>query len=141
MYRLGRYNTNMNRKFKKRTLPETLRLICIAKGGEFLWSGKPNSSHLARLVGERQPTVNRWLTGVSSPTSDKIDSLCKALKLTPSQIMGYEPIDYVDGPDAYMDENERFLKRFPQLSENAKKAILYQMALELDQSDKPESEH
>lgn len=131
----------MNRKFKKRDLAATLRLICLAKGDDFIWSGEPNSSHLARLVKEKQPTVNRWMTGASSPTVKKLEVLCDALKLTPSQVMGREPIDYVDGEDAYLDENQRFLKNFPKLRENAKKSILYTMDLELSQQDKPESDH
>lgn len=132
MYMFRSYNTIMVRKiFKKRDLAETLRLVCLAKGGELVYSGKPNSSALAAKVKEKQPTVNRWLRGESSPTEEKIRALCKGLRLTPSQLFGEEPIPYVDG-EVYKNEDDYFAKKFPKLPEKLKKAILYQMELEED---------
>lgn len=111
----------------------------MAKGGEFVWAGKPNSSRLARALKEEQPTVHRWLKGASPPTTTKLEAICEALKLSPSQLMGWEPIDFVDGKDAYLDENEYFLKNFSRLPPIAQKSILHQMQLNLEEQGIPES--
>lgn len=140
MYMFRSYNTFMNRRFfKKRSLSETLRLVCEAKGGRYLWSGKPNSSFLAEESGLQQGTVNRWLSGTSKPNTEKMRPLAKALGLSVSQLLGEEPIRYVDGEDVYLDEDDYFARSFPRLPEKAKKSILHQVEIHLadeDESDR-----
>ena len=45
---------------------------------------------LAKLVGVKQATVSRWISGYFQPDFDMLIKICKILKTTPNVLLGWE---------------------------------------------------
>ncbi|WP_039913135.1 helix-turn-helix domain-containing protein [Cellvibrio mixtus] len=118
-----------SKRFKTRTLIETLTLICLAKGGDYLRAGKPNQSEIGRQAGTSQTNVSRWFAGSSKPTDENINRLAKAFRISPAQMRGELPIDLLDGVSPQSAEDEEFMNAYLHLPEELKEQIRAQTLL------------
>lgn len=118
-------------KFKKRTFTETLSLVCKAKGGKLLKAnGGINQSEVGRLAGIYQANVSRWFSNENHyPNNDNIVALAKAFKISPAQMRGELPIDFIDGVHARTAEDEILANEIAALPDNVKKLIRDQIAV------------
>jgi transcriptional regulator with XRE-family HTH domain len=124
-------------RFKPRTFTETLTLLCKAKGGALLKkNGDINQSEIARLAGINQPNVSRWYHENHAPHNESVLRLSRALKVTPAQIRGEMPIDFIDGYYARSHEDEILMNEISSLPENLKNMIREQVAIYKTLSDK-----
>lgn len=112
------YYLDMNKKgFKKRSISETLMLLCEVAGDPLFKNGKINQSALRKKSGVDQSLLSRVIAGDTKTMTDKNAlSLAKVFKVNSAQIRGEEPISYIDGGvDKSVDEIVGILS---QLSEN-----------------------
>lgn len=112
-----------SKKFKPRSLIETLELLCFARGGKLLRAGKINQSEIARLAGTHQGNVSRWFSKEHHPTDDNVTRLAKAFKITPAQMRGEQPISNIDELTARTPEDEELISEISNLPEEVKELI------------------
>lgn len=131
MYSFFVYYSLMNKsKFKPRTFPETLTLICRAKGGNLLKNnGEINQSEIARLAGVKQPNVSRWFKLSYAPHNDNVIKLAKAFRISPAQMRGESPIDFIDGMSPRSPEDEILMNEILDLPDDLKNMIREQVAV------------
>ncbi len=92
-------------KFQKRTLSKTLTLLLGTVPEWVKASGKINVSRAAKDMGMRQPTLKRWVDGVSlDPDQENRSKLCKRFKINFSQLIGEAPIPLIDGDAVLVEE-------------------------------------
>ena len=66
----------------KKMINENIRKFRIFRGIK--------QSQLAELLGNSKNTISNWERGDNDPDPDTIEKICKILKVTPSQIFGWE---------------------------------------------------
>lgn len=118
-------------KFRKRTFTETLSLICRAKGGKLLRpNGQINQSEIGRLAGIYQANVSRWYANENQyPHNDNIVALAKAFRISPAQMRGELPIDFIDGCSARSAEDEILADEIAALPDDLKALIREQISI------------
>lgn len=86
------------RKFTKRTIGETVTLLCRAYDPPLIDGyGKVLQKELERLSGVGQPTISRALSRFNrSMTDNNAQKLAKFFKVSTAQLRGEEPIDWID---------------------------------------------
>lgn len=92
-------------------------------------NGEINQTQVAKISGTSQANVSRWLKGEHSPHNDNIEKLAKALKLSPHQIRGETPIDFIDGVKYATNEDMFLFSQIAALPEDVKKLIREQVAV------------
>lgn len=131
MYSFFVYYSNMNmHKSKPRSFTETLTLLCKAKGGKLLKKNDDvNQTEIAKLAGTSQANVSRWYKGDHTPHSDNIEKLAKAFKITPGQMRGETPIDFIDGVTYQTTEDSILFAQISSLPDELKNMIREQVAI------------
>lgn len=109
--------------FKKRTFAKTLELLCEAKPDKFFRAGKINRTAVADEVGTSQANVSRYFTGQFEPTSGMVEKFAKTFNVTPAQMRGEEPIDWLDGIQPQDAEDVRFIQNYSSLPDWMKKSL------------------
>ena len=123
------YYSNMNSsKFKPRSFPETIKLLCEHKGGDWLnRNGLPSQTKVGAVAGVSQVSVGRWLSGEIEPSLTSIKKLAKAWRVTPAQVIGELPIPFIDGKDSLDPFQQEFLEMSSGLSPEVQELILKQL--------------
>lgn len=100
------------RKFIKRGFPETLELLCRARGGDLVRGENVNQHEVARIAGVHQSMVSRWMARKMDPSMSAANRLKEAFGISLSQLMGEEPIQRVDGIAKLNDLDKEFIQRY-----------------------------
>ena len=118
-----------NREFKKRTITDTIHLLCHAKGGAFIRAGKVNQTEVAKQAGTSQTNISRWFAGTSKPTDESINLLAKAFKVSPAQMRGELPINSIDGLSPASPDDSNFIQDFQSLPDELKEQVREQVKI------------
>lgn len=90
---------------------------------------------VATIVGVGKSTVRKWETGaISNMGRDKIDSLAKALNVTPAYLMGWEePINESKNPLREIATRDReLMRKFMNAPESTREMLLQMIETALD---------
>lgn len=81
---------------------------------------------VANIVGVGKSTVRKWETGdISNMRIDKVDSLAKALGVSPVYLMGWNPTETKTPDEPKLTEGEEaMLNLFKKIPENKQKVVL-----------------
>lgn len=64
-------------------LPENIRNLRIMRG--------LSQSQLGLMLHKSTNSISNWEKGTTSPDVDMLESICKALQVTPNQLYGWDP--------------------------------------------------
>ncbi|WP_086931574.1 helix-turn-helix domain-containing protein [Agarilytica rhodophyticola] len=126
----------MNRKaFIKRSLAETLTLLCESAGLPYYKNNKVNQSQLAKAAGVTQGAISKILSGyTTSPEHYVIEGLANVFDVTTAQVRGENPISSIDG--GLEAVKEEMLRDFEMVSPEAQKEILQFIKWKAEQANK-----
>ena len=88
---------------------------------------------VANVVGVGKSTVRKWETGyIANMRRDKIDSLAKALGVSPAYLMGWNQTEKTTPDEPKLTEGEKdLLTLFRQIPDNKKEVVLEMIRLAL----------
>ena len=87
---------------------------------------------VATIVGVGKSTVRKWETGdIANMRRDKIDSLAKALEVSPAYLMGWKENTKAPDKPKLTEGEEELLNLFRQIPENKQTVVLEMIRLAL----------
>lgn len=88
---------------------------------------------VAKIVGVGKSTVRKWETGtIANMGRDKIESLAKALSVSPEYLMGWDNKKTTPSDEELLSEGEKAIIRlFRQIPENKQEVVLEMIRLAL----------
>lgn len=100
----------------------TLQLLCEAAGDPYWKNGKVSQIAVAKDSGVNQSLISRLLANTTQRMNDdNVQRLAKLFKVSPAQMRGEEPIEYIDG--AINKDDLEFIERFMSHPDELKRAL------------------